>query len=174
MWTVSEWNHYSTEPLGINHLFVFRMVTLLIGWEWFVCTLYVCQVWIHSVCEYVRWNPQHKQKWMAVEMSVSTHGTSYILHNDVKLDAYRCCVSHALTPRLREIRRACCAALLQQFKGGGGRNTETSSLQMRRFFLYRKNWIIRMTECMQVGAIKPGGDATGHTHAPFPICDGLL
>ncbi len=42
---------------------------------------------IHIVCECVRWNPLHKQKRVAQEMSVSTWTMSCILYDDLKLGA---------------------------------------------------------------------------------------
>ncbi len=62
-------------------------------------------------------NSLHKRKQMTVETSVLTRTLCCILHNDLKLDRYRFSISHALTPRLREICLTCRAALLHRFKG---------------------------------------------------------
>ncbi len=111
------------KPLGIDHLFVFCMV------KWYSKTgdtvdklreghrhsVHMPNV-IHAVREYVRWNPLHKQKRMTVEMSVSAQSMSCILHDNLKLSAYKHGISHTLTPKLKEIFWIHCAALPQWFK----------------------------------------------------------
>ena len=72
---------------------------------------------VHAVRERVHRNPLRKQKRMSAEMGVSTRSMSRILREDLGLGAYRRCVSHMLTPKLKEIRRTRCAALLQRFPG---------------------------------------------------------
>ncbi len=56
---------------------------------------------IHTIRKCVQWNVLHKQKRMTAKMSTSTQKMSRILYDDLKLGAYRCYVSHALTPRLK-------------------------------------------------------------------------
>ncbi len=148
------------KPLGINHLFVFCIVKRYNKMAYIVdrlregCSHHVnLSNVIHAVCEHIRWNPLHKRKQMTAEMSVSTWNISCILQNDLKLGLYRKRVSHALTPKLREIRQTCCAALLQQFKE---KKYQNILLQMRRVFLSRKYWIVRMIEFIHRAAIKPG------------------
>ncbi len=107
---------------------------------------------IHAVRKCVRWNLLCKQKQMAAEMSLSTWSMSHILHDNLRLGAYRHCIGPTLTLRPKEI--AGLAELLF-YNDSRGRNIETSSLQTIRFFLLRKNWIVRMTECMYGATTKP-------------------
>jgi DDE superfamily endonuclease len=76
---------------------------------------------IHAVRERVRRNPLRKQKRLAVEMNVSKRSMSRILREDLQLGAYRRCVSHLLTPRLKKIRAERCKKLLKRFKNKGHR-----------------------------------------------------
>ncbi len=120
---------FTLKLLGINHLLVFRTVKQYneVGdivdrlREGHPHSVHLPSV-IHADCKCVRQNPLHKQKRMAVEISVSTQSMSHILHNSLKLRAFRCCVSHTLTCKLREIHRTHCAALWKRFKGMKYRN----------------------------------------------------
>ncbi len=76
---------------------------------------------VHAVRERIRRNPLRKQKRLAVEMNVSKRSMSRILREDLQLGAYRRCVSHLLTARLRKIRADRCKKLLKRFKNNGHR-----------------------------------------------------
>ncbi len=84
--------NYVIKLLGINHLFVFRVVKrhnetgdiVVKLMEGHPCSLLNM---IHAVCECIRWNLLCKQKQMAAEMSVSIWRMSHIVHDNLKLGA---------------------------------------------------------------------------------------
>ena len=76
---------------------------------------------VNAVRERVRRNPLRKQKRLAMEMNISRRSMSRILREDLQLGAYRRCVSHLLTPKLKEIRLERCKKLLKRFKNNGHR-----------------------------------------------------
>ncbi len=130
-----------------------KWVTLLIGLGRDVGTRYISQMWsmIHAVQDFVRWNLLHKQKQITVEMSVSTRSMRRILHGDLKFGAYRYCISHALTPNLRELRRTHCAALLQRFRGKKYRNTIFTD---ENIFFYSGKTESSEWQCMHGATVK--------------------
>ncbi len=112
-------------------------------------------VWLPSlilaVDERVRWNPLCKQKLMTVEISASARSMCHSLHNYLKLGGYRRCVT---THWLLDLKRFIRLAVPLFCNDLRARNIETSSSQIR-FFLSRKNWIVRITKCMHRAATKP-------------------
>ncbi len=112
---------------------------------------------IHAFCERVRWNPQHKYKWMAAEMSVSLQRMSRILQVDLKLDVCRCYL-------------LCCSSATIQAE-------EISKHPLCGWEDFFYAWKIESSGWQSVCTMllkSQGEDTTGPIHAPSPIRDDLV
>ncbi len=70
---------------------------------------------VNAVCAGIYWSSCHKQKCIACKMNTSARSVNCILHHDLRLGAYWCCVSHLLNARLKEQRFLRCIKLLKWF-----------------------------------------------------------
>ncbi len=164
------------KPLGINRLSVFHVVKWCNkmgdivdrpkeGRPHSVCLAYV----IHAVCK-MKSTTQTETNGSGKERVNAKHRC--ILCNNLKLSAYRCCVSHTFTSRLREILRTRCALFCKRFKV---KKLLKYPLQRREDFfnpgkIESLEWLSVRTELLR----SQGEDAISHTHAPSFICDGLV
>ncbi len=107
--------HSLLKPLGINERFIFRALKLYKETsdvvdrprEGRLCSVRLPNV-VKAVCARVFQNPLCKPKRLAKEMNVSQRSMSRILRDDLHFGGYRHCVSHLLTPKLKEMRRDRC------------------------------------------------------------------
>ncbi len=111
------------KPLSVNERFIsrilarYREIDDIVDWRRGGCprSVYTQQT-IHAICEWVKWNPVHKQKRLAFEMNVQSFFGSYFVKRVTPWCVYRHCVSHLLDARLKKIRYEGCKKLLKKFQ----------------------------------------------------------